>query len=86
MPIPSMTPQPDSNNCATPRWAALLLLAYGAHVGEDSPGTVTGALVYLPLGGLVLRHMSHTLPGPVFSRAIAAGMVAHALVAIAAFT
>jgi hypothetical protein len=50
-----------------------------------SPGTVTGALLYLPLGGLVLWHMSHSLSGPVFARAVVAGIVAHALVAIAAF-
>src|SRR3546814_6504685 len=30
-----MSRQPDSNNRSTPRWVALLLLAYGAHVGEE---------------------------------------------------
>lgn len=156
-----MTPQPDSIYRAAPRWAALLLPAYVAHVCEEwwggpgfsawtravlgeevspsrflaingiafllfavgiaaairnrrfgwiaaalaallflngvlhllattafatySPGTVTGVLVYLPLGGLVLRHMSRSLPGPTFSQAVAAGIVAHALVALLAF-
>ena len=50
-----------------------------------SPGTVTGAFLYMPLGGLLLRHMSRSLPGQVFSRSVIAGIVAHVLVAVAAF-
>lgn len=50
-----------------------------------SPGTVTGTLLYLPLGGLLLRHMSRTLPGKVYAVAVLAGIGAHGLVAIAAF-
>lgn len=156
-----MTPQPDRDHRAAPRWAGLLLLAYAAHVCEEwwggpgfsawthavlgvevspsrfiainaggfslfaagiaaairshrfgwiaaalaallflngtlhllatagfatySPGTVTGVLLYLPLGGLVLRHMSRVLPAPEFLRALMAGVAAHALMALAAF-
>lgn len=52
--------------------------------GTYSPGTVTGVVLYLPLGGLVLRHMSRTLQSQAFSRAVIAGIVAHVVVAIAA--
>ena len=71
--------------------AALLVLNGALHLlatvgfATYSPGTVTGVLLYLPLGGLVLWHMSRRLPGPVFARAVLAGIVAHALVAVAAF-
>ena len=72
--------------------SALLLLNGALHLlasvgfATYSPGTVTGVLLYLPLGYLVLRHMQFILSVQVFTRAIVAGIVAHAMVAIAAFT
>jgi hypothetical protein len=71
--------------------AALLVLNGALHLlatvgfATYSPGTITGVLLYLPLGGLVLRHMSRKLSGQVFARAVLAGIVAHALIAVAAF-
>jgi len=49
-----------------------------------SPGVVTGALLYLPLGGLVCRSMSRSLSAAVFARAVAVGVAAHAVVVVAA--
>lgn len=71
--------------------AALLFLNGTLHLlatvgfATYSPGTVTGVLLYLPLGGLMLRRMSRVLPERVLLRSVMAGVVAHALVALAAF-
>jgi len=60
-------------------------LLASAAFGTYSPGTITGALLYLPLGGFALVSMSRLLPSPVFSRAVFAGIAAHALVSFVAF-
>jgi hypothetical protein len=71
--------------------SALLLLNGVIHLlataafATYAPGTVTGTLLYLPLGGLVLSSMSRSLPGPVFRRAVIGGIAAHALVTLIAF-
>lgn len=49
-----------------------------------SPGTITGALLYLPLGGFTLHRMARVLPRRVFTRAAFAGVAVHALATIAA--
>ena len=58
----------------------LLTLAFATY----SPGTITGVVLYLPLGGLALRTMSRRLPGRVFTRSVIAGVVVHAFVSLMA--
>jgi len=60
----------------------LATVAFAAY----SPGTITGALLYVPLGGLALLSMKRSLPGPVFGRAVLAGIAVHALATFAAFS
>jgi hypothetical protein len=50
--------------------------------GSYSPGTVSGSLIYLPLGALAL-HAGRTEEG--FGRAVALGIALHAGVAAIAF-
>jgi len=75
-----------------PHFSALLFLNGALHLlataafATYSPGVVTGALLYLPLGGLALFYLSRLLPSPMFTRAVLAGIAVHAVVALAAFT
>ena len=72
--------------------SALLVLNGTIHVlataafATYSPGTLTGALLYLPLGGLALFSMFHSLPRPVYWRAVFAGIAIHALATLAALS
>jgi hypothetical protein len=47
--------------------------------GLYSPGLITGLLVYIPLGIVVLRKSASRLPKPVFVRAILFGVLFHAV-------
>lgn len=49
-----------------------------------SPGTLTGALLFLPLGGLALVSMSRSLPGLDFKWAVFAGIALHTLATFSA--
>ena len=63
----------------------LLHLLATAAFSTYSPGVVTGAVLYIPLGGCVLVSMSRTLPAAVFGAALLAGVALHAVVTIVAF-
>jgi hypothetical protein len=71
--------------------AALLVLNGALHTlatvgyGFYSPGTITGLLLYVPLGLLVLRHERSRLKPQIFRRAVVLGIVLHGLVAFLAF-
>ena len=60
---------------------ALATLRYGVY----SPGTVTGLLVSLPLGLLVLHELRSRLSLAAFSACLVAGAVAHAFITFVAF-
>ena len=51
-----------------------------------SPGVVSGVLIWIPLGAFALRRAYHALPRSQFYGGIAAGVVAHALISVLAFT
>jgi hypothetical protein len=76
---------------AATSFAALVVLNGCLHLlatvglGSYSPGTVSGVLLYLPLGGRVLLETSRRLARPVFARGVAIGIAVHALVALLAF-
>jgi hypothetical protein len=71
--------------------AALLVLNGVLHTlatvgfGFYSPGTITGLLLYVPLGLVVLRHEHSRLNPQIFRRAVVFGVVLHGLVAFIAF-
>ena len=50
-----------------------------------SPGTITGLLVFVPLGSLALLSMSRCLPRHQFVLAALGGVALHALVLFIAF-
>lgn len=54
--------------------------------GLYSPGTITGLLVSLPLGIVVLRRSARRLPKPVFVRAILFGVLFHVAVTATALS
>lgn len=60
---------------------ALATLAFASY----SPGVVTGLLLYLPIGGLVLRDGLGRMPTETFRLAVMAGVAVHAVVAVVAF-
>ena len=60
---------------------AIATAAYSTY----SPGTVTGLLVFVPLGGLTLWSMSRCLPRHQFVLAALGGVALHALVLFIAF-
>jgi hypothetical protein len=53
--------------------------------GSYSPGLATGLLLYLPIGGYSVVWGSRHLPPRAFSASVAAGVLAHVLVAAMAF-
>jgi hypothetical protein len=59
----------------------LATVAFRAH----SPGTVTGLVLYLPLGILVLRSSAAALPRTQFAGAVVLGLLLHAFATLAAF-
>lgn len=61
---------------------ALATLNWGLY----SPGVITGLLVYIPLGVVVLRRSAHRLPRPVFVRAILFGVLIHVVVTATALS
>jgi hypothetical protein len=71
--------------------AALLVLNGVLHTlatvgfGFYSPGTITGLLLYVPLGLVVLRHEHSKLKPHIFRRAVVFGVVLHGIVAFLAF-
>jgi hypothetical protein len=63
-----------------------LLHALGSIVtGTYSPGLVTGAILYIPLGQLALMRAWSQAPPGFFARGVCAGLGAHALVSVTAF-
>lgn len=53
--------------------------------GSYSPGLVTGLLLYVPVGSLILVGGRRKLPQTRFVAAVAFGVVIHAVVAVVAF-
>lgn len=53
-------------------------------LGQYSPGTVTGLVLYIPLSIIVLRSSAARLGSSTFRRSIAAGVLFHGLVTILA--
>lgn len=72
-------------------FASLLLLNGLLHLlatlafATYSPGTITGAILYLPLGALLLLVMSRSLSWPVLTFAVSIGICIQVVVAVAAF-
>jgi hypothetical protein len=72
-------------------FASLLLLNGALHLlatlafATYSPGTFTGAILYLPLAALLLLVMSRSLTRPAFIFAVSIGICVHVVVALAAF-
>ena len=60
----------------------LATLAFGSY----SPGTLTGLLIYLPLGSFALRTSAKTMQPRTFYLALLFGFLVHGFVALAAFT
>jgi hypothetical protein len=60
---------------------ALATWRYGVY----SPGTVSGLLIYIPLGIFVLREMREYLSVNVFIACLAMGAVAHVFITFIAF-
>jgi hypothetical protein len=75
----------------TVSFATVLLVNGAAHLlgslasGSYSPGTITGVLIYVPLGIVTLRRASGLLPGRAFWGGIVLGIVLHAVVFAVAF-
>jgi len=53
-------------------------------LGQYSPGTITGLVLYIPLSILALRSSASQIDGNIFRRSIVAGIAFHALVTILA--
>ena len=81
---------------ATLRWLAvgmatvllvngLLHLAGSLATGTYSPGLITGIVLYVPLGQLVLLRASDQAPRAFVWRGVLAGLAAHAAVTLTAF-
>jgi hypothetical protein len=75
----------------TVSFATVVLVNGAAHLlgslagGSYSPGTVTGVLIYVPLGIVTLRRASGLLAGRIFWRGVALGLFLHAVVFAVAF-
>jgi hypothetical protein len=54
-------------------------------LGQYSPGTVTGLLVYIPLSAVVLRSSSARLSGGIFASSVLFGVLLHGLASFLAF-
>ncbi|MDH3650772.1 MAG: HXXEE domain-containing protein [Saprospiraceae bacterium] len=54
-------------------------------LGQYSPGTVTGLLLYIPLSALVLKSFATRLSVAVFVKSVLFGVALHGLVAFMAF-
>ena len=65
---------------------ALLHLLGSLLTGTYSPGLITGVVLYLPLGLLLLLRASHQAPASFLLRDILTGLAAHALVLLIAFS
>jgi Protein of unknown function with HXXEE motif len=65
---------------------ALLHLAGSVVTRSYSPGLITGIVLYLPLGQLVLIRAVHQVDRGQFTKGIVAGMAIHALVSVIAAT
>lgn len=71
--------------------AALLFVNGLLHIlgsiatGVYSPGLITGAVLYLPLGQLALLRAWQQAPDGFFARGVLAGLAVHAFVAVLAF-
>jgi hypothetical protein len=65
---------------------AVLHLLGSIVTGTYSPGTVSGVVVYLPLGLLTLIRAAHQQDAAAFGRGVVAGLVIHAVVAALAFS
>lgn len=63
---------------------ALLHLGLSAAYGSYSPGTVTGVVLYLPLGAVVLRRCYATMSGGTFAGSVLLGIGVHAVVTFTA--
>lgn len=72
-------------------FATLLLVNGGLHLlgsvasGSYSPGTVTGVLLYLPLGIITLRRLHPLVSPKEFRGGVVLGIVLHAIVFVVAF-
>ena len=60
---------------------ALATWRYGAY----SPGTVSGLLIYVPMGIVVLREMRSYLSMSAFAACLGAGAIAHVFITFVAF-
>lgn len=60
----------------------LATVAFGVY----SPGTLTGLLIYLPLGYFALRESAKTMQPRTLYLAVLFGFLVHGLIALAAFT
>lgn len=64
---------------------AVLHLLGSAATGTYSPGTISGVVVYLPLGVLTLIRAGHQQEAAAFGRGISAGLLVQLIVAALAF-
>jgi hypothetical protein len=64
----------------------LLHLLGSVFTGTYSPGLITGIVLYVPLGQLALLRAWQQTGESFFSKGVAAGLAAHALVSLIAFT
>ena len=62
----------------------LLHLAGSVITGSYSPGLITGVVLYLPLGQLLLIRALHQVEPARFTRAVLAGVAIHAVVVVVA--
>lgn len=60
---------------------ALAALYFGGY----APGVITGLVLYLPLGAIILRGARRSLTPALFKRAVVAGLLFHGLVSAVAF-
>lgn len=73
-------------------FAALIVLNGVLHClatvafGSYSPGTLTGLLIYVPVGSIALRALAKTVQPRTFYLAVLSGFLVHGIVALAAFT
>jgi hypothetical protein len=70
--------------------ATVILLNAALHLGGTlitgvySPGSITGVLVWAPLGATLLVKLRKEVSRPTFALGVGAGLVLHALVSLAA--
>lgn len=63
---------------------ALLHAAGSVMTGTYSPGLITGIVLYLPIGQLLLLRALHQIEPPRFTRGVLAGLAIHTLVIVVA--